>query len=108
MNKPLVSLTIICYQAEKYIKEAIEGALAQTYSPLEIIFSDDASTDNTFAIIEEQLKNYTGPHHIVLNRNDVNMGIGAHVSKVWFDIAKGDWIIVSAGMIYHCRTELND
>ena len=33
----------------------------------------------------------------MLNRNAENMGIGAHVSKVWFDIAKGDWIIVSAG-----------
>lgn len=97
MSKPLVSLTVICYKAEKFIREAIDGALAQTYSPLEIIFSDDASPDNTFAIIKEAVKDYNGPHKIVLNRNETNMGIGAHVSKVWFEIAKGDWIIVSAG-----------
>lgn len=97
MKKPLVSLTVICYRAEKFIREAVEGALSQTYSPLEIIFSDDASPDATFSIIEEMVKDYKGPHKIVLNRNDTNIGIGAHVSKVWFDIAKGDWIIVSAG-----------
>ena len=97
MSKPLVSLTVICYNAERFVREAIEGALAQTYSPLEIIFSDDASTDNTFEIIQEAVKDYKGPHKIVLNRNERNMGIGAHVSKVWFEIAKGEWIIVSAG-----------
>lgn len=97
MKKPLVSLTVICYRAEKFIREAVEGALSQTYSPLEIIFSDDASPDATFSIIEEMVRDYKGPHKIVLNRNETNMGIGAHVSKVWFDIAKGDWIIVSAG-----------
>jgi glycosyltransferase involved in cell wall biosynthesis len=97
MNRPLVSMTVICYKAEKYIREAIAGALAQTYSPLEIIFSDDASPDETYSIIEEAVRDYKGPHRIVLNRNPTNMGIGAHVSKVWFEIAKGDWIIVSAG-----------
>ncbi len=97
MEKPLVSLTIICYKAERFVREAIQGALAQTYSPLEIIFSDDASPDRTFEIIQEELKGYTGPHRVVLNRNEKNMGIGAHVSHVWLDIAKGDWIVVSAG-----------
>lgn len=97
MSRPLVSLTVFCYQAEKFIQQAIDGALAQTYSPLEIIFTDDASTDRTFSIIEAAVRDYTGPHTIVLNRNDKNMGIGAHVSKIWFNVAKGDWIIVSAG-----------
>ncbi len=97
MTKPLVSLTVICYNAENFIEEAIEGALSQTYSPLEIIFSDDNSPDRTFEIIQEKLKNYQGPHKIVLNQNPKNLGIGSHISKVWFNIAKGDWIIVSAG-----------
>ena len=96
-ERPLVSMTVICYRAERFVREAIEGALAQTYSPLEIIISDDASTDRTFEIIQEAVADYRGPHRIILNRNERNMGIGAHVSKVWFDIAKGDWIVVSAG-----------
>lgn len=97
MSKPLVSLTVICYKAEKFVKEAIAGALSQTYSPLEIIFSDDNSSDKTFEIIQEVVKGYNGPHKIVLNKNETNLGIGAHVSKVWYTIATGDWIVVSAG-----------
>jgi len=97
MSKPLVSLTIICYKAEKFIREAIDGALNQTYSPLEIIFSDDNSPDDTFKIIQEAVKDYNGPHKIVLNRNEKNLRIGGHISKVWFNLAKGDWIVVSAG-----------
>lgn len=97
MSKPLVTLTVICYNASKFVKEAIEGALSQTYSPLEIIFSDDNSPDGTFEIIKETVKDYTGPHKIVLNKNETNLGIGAHVAKVWYTIAKGEWIAVSAG-----------
>ncbi len=97
MSQPLVSLTIICYKAEKFIREAVDGALSQTYSPLEIIFSDDNSPDDTFKIIEEATKDYKGPHKIVLNRNEKNLRIGGHISKVWSNIAKGDWIVVSAG-----------
>jgi glycosyltransferase involved in cell wall biosynthesis len=64
---------------------------------LEIIFSDDNSPDNTFKIIEDAVKDYKGPHKIVLNRNEKNLRIGGHISKVWCNIAKGDWIVVSAG-----------
>jgi glycosyltransferase involved in cell wall biosynthesis len=97
--KPFVSFIVMSYNAEKFIKEAIEGAFAQTYDNLEIIFSDDASQDRTFEIIEENVKNYTGKHkaYITKNRNAKNMGIGAHLNMLWWTMAKGDWIVVSAG-----------
>lgn len=49
---PLVSICIPTYNGEEFIGQAIESALNQTYRPFEIIVSDDASTDNTLAIIE--------------------------------------------------------
>jgi glycosyltransferase involved in cell wall biosynthesis len=45
---PLVSLCIFTYNQEKYIREAVEGALSQDYPNLEIIISDDNSTDSTY------------------------------------------------------------
>ena len=67
--KPLISYCLITYNQEKYIKEAVLSALSQTYHPLEIIISDDCSTDNTFDIVRETINNYLGGHNIILNLN---------------------------------------
>ncbi len=47
---PLVTIGIPVYQAEKYLAETLDSVLAQTYTRLEIIISDNASTDRTPAI----------------------------------------------------------
>lgn len=93
---PLVTLTITTYNHERYIAEAVLGALAQIYSPLEIIISDDCSIDNTFEIAQNLVKNYRGPHKIILNRNEKNIGLIAHVNKV-LALARGELILGSSG-----------
>lgn len=93
----LASMCIFTYNQQAYIVDAIKGALNQTYSNLEIIISDDCSTDDTFKIIEEYVKGYDGPHTIVLNRNDHNLGIRDHFNKVVYQIAKGKVLIIGAG-----------
>jgi len=40
-ERPLLTFALFGYNQEQYIREAVEGAFAQTYSPLEIILSDD-------------------------------------------------------------------
>jgi len=86
----------MAYNQERYIRDAIEGAFSQTYSPLEIILSDDCSKDQTFDIMEEEKKKYNGPHKIVLNKNNKNMGIGGHINII-MKLAQGDLIIAAAG-----------
>jgi glycosyltransferase involved in cell wall biosynthesis len=49
---PLVSIIIPCFNAEKYVGEAIQSALDQTYSPTEVIVIDDGSTDGSLAVIQ--------------------------------------------------------
>ena len=95
-DRPLVTFALFAYNQEKYIREAIEGAFAQTYQPLEIILSDDCSKDRTFEIMEEMAQEYRGPHQIVLNRNPSNLGIGGHVSRV-MQLCSGEFVVVAAG-----------
>ncbi|MDP3824258.1 MAG: glycosyltransferase [Burkholderiales bacterium] len=95
-DAPLASILLIAYQQERTVAEAVAGALSQTYSPLEIILSDDASSDGTFAAMQAAVASYTGPHRIVLNRNPQNLGIGAHLSHL-VSLSKGEMLCVAAG-----------
>ena len=72
---PLVSICIPTYNGEKYIREALESALSQTYRPLELIVSDDDSKDKTIPIIKEITKGWDIPVKIY---NHIPSGIGAN------------------------------
>lgn len=97
LSTPLVSFCIFTYNQENYILDALKGAIQQDYNNLEIIVSDDCSTDNTFQIIEDFVNGYKGSHHIILNRNKNNLGIREHYNKVIYEISNGEIIISSAG-----------
>ncbi|MBE7565683.1 glycosyltransferase [Acidithiobacillus thiooxidans] len=72
--RPLVTFALFAYNQEKYIREAVVGALSQTYSPLEIILSDDCSSDRTFEIMDEMARAYDGPHLVRVVKTDRNLG----------------------------------
>ena len=95
-DRPLVTFALFAYNQEEYIRDAIQGALSQTYSPLQIILSDDNSSDNTFTIMQEIASQYKGPHQITLNRNQSNQGIGGHINKLML-LTKGEFIVIAAG-----------
>lgn len=52
MDSPLVSVIMPAYNAERYIAQAIESVIAQSYKNWELIIVDDGSTDNSAAIIK--------------------------------------------------------
>jgi len=95
-QQPLVTFALLAYNQEDYIREAIEGAFSQTYSPLEIILSDDCSSDRTFGIMQEMANKYDGVHRIILNCNSNNLGLGDHVNRI-MDLSNGEWIVGAAG-----------
>ena len=57
MSQPLVSIIMPVYNVERYVKEAIDSALNQTYPHLELIIMNDGSSDGTAAIC----RSYTDP-----------------------------------------------
>jgi len=72
MSQKKVSILIPTFNSEKYIAETIESALNQTYKYFEIILVDNASSDNTWQIIEEYKKDNSSI--ITSFRNDENRG----------------------------------
>ena len=52
-NQPLVSIIMPVYNCEKYISEAIESVLSQSYQNWELLIVDDGSTDNTAEVMRE-------------------------------------------------------
>ena len=95
MAPPKVSFALTCYEHEDFVRDAVRGALAQDYEPLEILFSDDCSPDATFDILEEEVSRYDGPHTLSMNRNTTNLGI-EHFDKV-MTLARGDFVVFAHG-----------
>lgn len=93
---PAVSLLLLTHNQQGIARAAAEACLAQTGAPLEIILSDDASTDNTFGELQAAAANYRGPHRVRVRRNEVNLGIGAHFNRL-LEEASGELLVTAAG-----------
>lgn len=69
---PLVSVIIPAYNAERFVEEAVRSIMTQTYKNLEILVTDDCSTDGTYAILQKLASEDT---RIRLFRNEQNLNI---------------------------------
>lgn len=88
MKNPLVSICIPTYNGSEFIEEALNSAIKQTYSNIEIIVSDDNSIDTTVSIVESSKKNTNTPISIYHHRPQ---GIGANWNYC-IKVAKGEFI----------------
>jgi glycosyltransferase involved in cell wall biosynthesis len=95
-ERELVTFFLISYNQERYIREALDAAFAQTYQPLEIVLSDDCSTDRTFEIMSQMVAEYQGPHKVILNQNEHNLGLCGNVNRI-LDLASGEIVVIAAG-----------
>ena len=86
MNNPKVTVLMPVYNGEKYLAEAIESILNQTYKDFEFLIINDGSTDNSVKIIES----YNDPR-INLVHNKRNLKLIATLNK-GLNIAKGEYI----------------
>ncbi|MCM2302201.1 MAG: glycosyltransferase family 2 protein [Flavobacteriaceae bacterium] len=88
MSIPLVSICIPTFNGEQFIVEAMESAITQTYSNLEIVVSDDASIDATLQLIEQFKEKTKIPIYIYHHQPS---GIGANWNNC-IKYAKGTYI----------------
>ena len=96
-NFPLVSVIVVTYNSSTYILETLESIKNQTYSNLEIIITDDCSTDMTIPIINNWLesnKKIKKATKVITSVN--NTGTSENCNR-GFEFASGQWIKAVSG-----------
>lgn len=88
MKKPLITIAITVFNGAEFISRAIESSLNQTYSNLEILILDDASNDNTKAVVDQFCAKNT---RIVYIRNNKNIGYARSLQKL-AELARGEYV----------------
>ena len=86
----LISIVTITRNREKYIAEAIEGVLRQSFTDWEYIFIDDASADNTAAVVA---KYAAQDSRIKFHRENINLGI-TKARNLGLQLAQGKYVAV--------------
>jgi glycosyltransferase involved in cell wall biosynthesis len=85
-NNPRISVLMPCYNAEKYLPEALSSILNQTYTDFEVVAIDDCSTDSTAAILlrfaaaDKRVKIYRNEQNLKLIKT-LNKGVGLCLGK---------------------------
>lgn len=81
-NTIKVTVGMLTYNQENYVKDAIESIFNQTYPIDEFIISDDHSSDNTLSVVKETVKKCQEQPHkiqkIIISTNKINLGIAEH------------------------------
>lgn len=128
MPLPLVSIICLCYNHERFLSEALESVIAQTYPNLEIIVVDDNSTDSSIQIIQEYIRKHPQLKFISTcqnlgNTKAFNMGWLASRGEFIIDFATDDVLMpdrvekqvkafakldMSYGIIYSDAEYIND
>jgi len=90
MNK-LVSIIVLTYNSEKYIKNCLESILEQTYKNFEILIIDNNSSDKGIEVAKMILKGFEGSQRIISNL--VNTGVAGGYN-LGIKESKGEYILI--------------
>ena len=93
-NNPLISITLISMNHEKFIEQAVTSIINQSYQNIEVIFLDNNSKDNTFEIAENLLKKSKLKYTCI--KNIENKGVSENLNTQ-VKLANGTFISVISG-----------
>lgn len=90
-NLPLVSIVLATYNGEKYLKQQLDSILQQDYPNIELVITDDCSSDRTLSILKEYASHHS---HIHIYTNDSTLGLNKNFEKGML-LAQGEYIAIS-------------
>lgn len=96
-SEPLVSVPVVTYNSSKFVLETLESIKAQTYQNIELIISDDCSTDDTVKLckdwVEENRNRFV---RVEIVESPVNTGVSANMNRAEA-ACHGEWVKPIAG-----------
>lgn len=92
----LISLVVSTYNHERFISEALDGVLSQTYRPMEIVILDDCSSDRTVDLISAKLAEHPQRTDVRLIPGPVNLGTRGNLLR-GLDYVTGRFIAITCG-----------
>lgn len=93
MFDPLVTVICLCFNQKRFVAEALQSVLSQTYQPIELIVVDDGSTDGSAEVIRECLQAFPTATFLELGEN---LGT-TRAFNAGLQLAKGEYIADLAG-----------
>ncbi|WP_407534784.1 glycosyltransferase family 2 protein [Elizabethkingia miricola] len=102
---PLVSIIIITMNHEKFIVQACESALQQTYPNIEIILLDNNSTDKTFEKATETISKVTIPHTLL--KNTTSYGVAKNLN-ILISKTSGKYISILSGDDWYTKDAIEE
>lgn len=85
---PLVSIALCTWNGAAFLPQQLESLLAQDHAPVELVAFDDASSDDSWAILQAHAPRFAGAR---LHRNERNLGLRANFEQALRE-CRGDWI----------------
>lgn len=96
IDKPLVSVLIIAYNSSAYILDTLDSIKCQDYPNIELIISDDCSTDNTIDLCNEWIiQNRASFQNVKLVSTNVNSGVSKNCNTA-AQASTGEWLKILA------------
>ena len=96
-NYPLVSVVVITYNSQNFITETLDSVELQTFNNIELIISDDHSTDGTVSYIKSWLKEKSDRFvKVALVESPINTGVAPNINR-GIKKATGEWVKILSG-----------
>lgn len=98
MPSPLVTVICLCYNHSRFVREAVESVLNQSYPTIQLIIVDDASSDNSGEVIREIVSKHPSIEFIPIQKNlgnckAFNQGLAKANGKYVIDLAADDILL---------------
>lgn len=87
----LVSIIVVAYNSEKYILETLDSCVKQSYKNIEIIISDDGSSDSTVRDCKRWIEERRPDINVIIVESQINTGITKNCNRGLCH-ANGDWV----------------